>query len=207
MPANLVEYDATRAAVTHPTKRVARGNAYNETIVEISQTTPGTTDSVSVKSQGYSASASVTRPNDTNIYAAGDVIGAATGSTAAIEFANMGPSGKEIMITSSALEVDVAAIPSGMSTFRLHLYNVTPPSALGDNAAWDLPAGDRASYLGYLDLNGPIDLGSTLYVEQNGVNKQVKLAGTSLFGYLVTYGSYTPTASTVKKTTLHSIAV
>jgi hypothetical protein len=156
---------------------------------------------------GYSASASITRPNDTNIYAAGDVIGAAAGSTAAIEFTNMGPSGKEIMITSSALEVDVAAIPSGMSTFRLHLYNVTPPSALGDNVAWDLPAGDRASYLGYVDLNGPIDLGSTLYVEVNGINKQVKLAGTSLFGYLVTYGGYTPSASTVKKTTLHSIAV
>lgn len=39
---------------------------------------------------GKSGSASITRPNDTAIYAAGDIIGAATGSSAAIEFTNMG---------------------------------------------------------------------------------------------------------------------
>jgi hypothetical protein len=78
---------------------------------------------------------------------------------------------------------------------------------LGDNAAFDLPSGDRASFLGYVDLGLPADLGSTLYVETNVVNKQLTLSGTSLFGYLVTNGAYTPTSARVHKITLHSVSV
>ncbi len=162
---------------------------------------------VTPATQGYAAAVSLTRPNDTNVYAANDVIGAATGSTAALTFASMGPSGGQIMITSVALEIDVNAVPSGMTSFRLYLYGITPPSALGDNAAWDLPSGDRASYLGYVDLGTPIDLGSTLYVETYNINKQLTLAGTSLFGYLVTNGGYTPSAQAVKVITLHSVGL
>lgn len=175
--------------------------------VGIDQTTPGTTDSVSVKSQAFSAAVSLTRTADTNAYAANDILGAATGSTAALTFASIGPSGKEIMITSAALEIDASAIISGETSYRLYLYNGTPPSALGDNAAFDLPSGDRASFLGYVDLGAPVDLGSTLYVEANILNKQVLLSGTSLFGYLVTNGTYTPTSARVHKITLHSVAV
>lgn len=158
---------------------------------------------------GYSAIVSSARTADTTAYTAGDVIGIGTGEglttagPAAITFPNMGAAGRETMITSVALEIDVTAIPSGMTSFRLHLYNVTPPSALVDNAAWDLPAGDRASYLGYIDLGSPVDVGSTLYVLTTGVNLQVKCATTSLFGYLVTNGAYTPSSGAVKVITLH----
>lgn len=176
--------------------------------VGIDQTTPGTTDSVSTKSKGYTASFSVTRTNDTNVYAANDVLGAATGSTAALDFATMGPStGGEIIITSAIFERDVSALISGETSYILHLYSITPPSALGDNAAWDLPSGDRASYLGSINLGTPVDLGSTLYVAQDGINKQVTLASAHLFGYLVTVGTYTPTAQAVHKVTLHAVAV
>ncbi len=147
---------------------------------------------------------SVTRTNDTNAYAAGDVIGAATGSTAALQFANLRPGGAgEFMITSATLEIDVSAIPSGMTTFELALYSVTPPSALGDNAAWDLPSGDRASFLGRIQLGAPVDLGSTLYVSVDGINKQISLAGTGVFAYLITDAAYTPTAQAVHKVGLH----
>ena len=149
----------------------------------------------------------ITRPNDTSAYTANDVIGAATGSTAAVEFKNMGPSGARIMITSTQLEIDATAVISGETSYRLHLYNITPPSASGDNAAWDLPSGDRASYLGFIELGTPVDLGSTLYVEQNIVNKQTSLSTQSLWGYLVTIGAYTPTAQRVHKITLHSVAL
>lgn len=167
----------------------------------------GDVDVASLPTQGYSASVSLTRTADTAVYAANDVIGAATGSTAALTFASMGPSAGRIMITSVSLEIDAAAIISGETSYTLHLYDVTPPSALGDNAAWDLPAGDRASYLGFVSLGAPADLGSTLYVEANQINKQVKLAGTSLFGYLVTVGTYTPTASRVHVIKLHAVAL
>jgi hypothetical protein len=73
---------------------------------------------------------------------------------------------------------------------------VTPPSALADNAAWDLPSGDRASYVGSIALGTVVDVGSTLYVEQTGLTKQIIVpAGGSLFGYLVTNGAFTATAA------------
>ncbi len=147
---------------------------------------------------------SVTRPADTTAYTAGDVRGA---TAAAISFPSVGPSGGAVMITSVALQFDENSVPSGMTSFRLHLYNVTPPSALADNAAWDLPSGDRASYLGYVDLGTPVDVGSTLYVQTDQVNKQVLLAGTGLFGYLVTNGAYTPTSASVARITLHTVAL
>jgi len=150
-------------------------------------------------------SASVTRVNDTNAYLANDVIGAATGSTAAIEFTSIGPSAGSIRIIGAELRIDATAAISGETSYRLHLYSVTPPGAYGDNTAWDLPSGDRASYLGYLDLGSPLDLGSTLYVQSEQA-KDIKLAGTSVFAYLVTLGAYTPTASRVYTVKLHAVA-
>lgn len=157
---------------------------------------------------GYTASATFTRPNNTTAYAAGDVLGSDTTASSALEFANIaGVAGQDILITSAQLQIDVSAIPSGMTSFRLYLYSVTPPSAYADNAAWDLPSGDRASYLGYVDLGAPADLGSTLYVEVNQINKHVRLSTTSLFAYLVTNSAYTPTAQAVKKITLHALGI
>jgi hypothetical protein len=175
--------------------------------VGIDQTTPGTTDSVTVKAASYGAAVSQQRTSDTNAYAANDVIGSATGSTAALTFAIAPSAGGEVIITSVALETDAAAVISGEAGYRLHLYNITPPSALGDNAAWDLPSGDRAAYLGYVDLGQPVDLGSTCYIETNGVNKQIKAASGNVFGYLTTLGAFTPASATVRVITLHTVVV
>lgn len=154
---------------------------------------------------GLTANVSVTRTADINAYTANDVLGPATGSTAAMEFTLAADSASNILITSVAFERDATALISGETSYTLHLYNVTPPSALGDNAAFDLPSGDRASYLGNISLGVPVDLGSTLYVEQNGVNKQIKLSGTSVFAYLVTVGAYTPASAAVHKVTLNAV--
>ena len=156
----------------------------------------------------YSDTVPVTRTNDTNAYGANDVIGAATGSTAAIQFAIGPAAGGAVLLTTARLEIDISAVPSGMGNFRLYFYSVTPPSALGDNAAWDLPSGDRSSFRGYIDLGTPADLGSTLYVEVTHLDKQVSVpAGGILYAYLVTQGAYTPSASDVFKITLHSIGL
>ena len=87
----------------------------------------------------------------------------------------------------------------------MHLYSVTPPSAYADDAAWDIPSGDRASYLGYVDLAQVIDFGSTLYIDTPALNKQIKLSGTSVFGYLVNGTTLTP-AAVAHIVTLHCIA-
>lgn len=162
--------------------------------VAFDQTTPGTTDSVSVKSAGYTSQPTVTRPANTTPYTAGDVVGGA------IEFTTAGPSGGHVLITDADLTIGITAVPSGMTSFRLHLYDVTPPSALADNAPWTHPSGDRASYLGYIDIGTPALLvagAGQLFVQLGAVNKKVKLAAasTSLFGYLVTNGGFTPAAN------------
>lgn len=166
--------------------------------------TTGSSTGVSGVSIGtaYSAPLTITRPANTTPYTALDVVGGA------LTFPSMGPSAGRIMLTSTQLELDISAIPTGMTSFFLALYNVTPPSALADNAPWDLPSGDRSAFLGIVQLGTPTDLGSTLYVEQNIINKQIKLASTSLFGYLVTQTGYTPASnSEVYVNTLHAVGL
>ena len=158
-----------------------------------------------VQSSGYVAQALHTRPADTAAYTAGDVVGA---TSAAIEFASIGPANGHIIITDIDLRLDIASVPTGMTTFRLHLYDATPPSALADNAVWDLPAGDRASYLGFVDFDAPVDVGSTLFIQMLAVNKKVKMGSTAnLFGYLVTTTGFTPSSATVNAIRLNAVGV
>lgn len=138
----------------------------------------------------------VTRPNDTSAYSAGDVIGAATATTAALTFPiNSGDC--TLKVVSTTLEVDSAAVISGETSYTLYLYSETPPSALGDNAAWDLPAGDRATFIGSLALGTPADVGSSLFIAVDNIQKEIHLPTGNLYAYLVTVGAYTPVANRV----------
>jgi hypothetical protein len=139
---------------------------------------------MAIKSQ-----ATITRPANITAYTALDVVGGA------FELPVSLGSNQDIQIVSSCLRIDIAAIPAGMTTFRLHLYSATPPSAIADNAAFDLTAADRAVYLGYIDMGTALDLGATLFCEADNINRSVRLTGGSLFGYLVTTGGFTPAAN------------
>lgn len=141
-----------------------------------------------LSSGGYSSSATFTPTN--TAYAAGDNIGAAQA------FANAGPAlGGEVLILATRLLIPHTALIASEAGYDLHLYGVTPPSAPADNAAWDLPAADRASYLGKIALGTPVDVGSTLLVDQTAINKPVTVpVGGSLYGVLVTSAGFTPTA-------------
>lgn len=156
---------------------------------------------------GYGATISLTRTADANAYLAGDIIGVATGSTAALTFDNVGMMSAEMMIASATLLISDTALISGEANYTLHLYNVTPPSALGDNAPWDLPAGDRASYLGFISLGTPVDKGSSLFIQQDIINHQLRLLKGSIFGYLVTDGAYTPSSARVYRIGLRTISL
>lgn len=166
----------------------------------VTATTGGLTDTqlrassvpVAPAAASVKVTANMTRPANVTAYTAGDVVGGV------ITFSNFGASnGQLIMLTSAFLRYDVAAVPSGMANMRLYLYDATPPSALADNAVWDLSSGDRSNFLGYIDLGTPVDLGSTLFAQADGLNKHVALGAstTNLFGYLVTTGGYTPAAN------------
>lgn len=136
----------------------------------------------------YKSQVTITRPANTTAYTAGDVVGGV------ISFSDL-PKGYNLAILSAELRANINAIPSGMTSFRLHLYDASPASALADNAVWDLPSGDRDNYLGYIDLGSPADVGSTLFCQVDAVNRPIRVGGAGLFGYLVTNGAFTPAAN------------
>jgi hypothetical protein len=122
--------------------------------------------------------------------------------------AALGPSaGGEVMITSIQFEVDTTALQSSEASYNLQLYNVTPPSAHADNDAWDLPSGDRTAHMTTISLGTPVDLGSTLKVETDILNKQVTMpSGSRPYAELVTVAGFTATA-VLRKVTIHTVAL
>lgn len=163
---------------------------YNEVVYKAAEKIiAGSTSPLATTGFGFVSSATFTPA--ASPYSAGDIMEGAKA------FALVGPTaGGAVIITNTRLRVDHTAVISGETSYTIQLYTVTPPSALADNAAWDLPSGDRASYVGSIALGTVVDVGSTLYVEQTGLTKQINVpAGGSLFGYLVTNGAFTPTAA------------
>lgn len=131
---------------------------------------------------GLNASATFTPAATSHV--AGDVHGGAQ------EFAFGAPSGSTVRIVSAQLRIDGGTVET--TAWTLHLYGVTPPSAIADDGAFDLPSGDRAAYLGSIALSQVVDLGSTLYIDMQNIQKQIVLSGTSVFGYLVNGTTLTP---------------
>jgi hypothetical protein len=82
---------------------------------------------------------------------------------------------------------------------------MSAPTAIADNAAFDLPAGDRSKYIGSIDIGTPVDLGDTIWAQNDEVRKQVILSGDSVYGILQTVAGYTPSASAVKTVTLLAV--
>jgi hypothetical protein len=163
--------------------------------VILDQTTPGTTNNVTNR-DSFNVAATFT-PAATS-HTAGDVNGGA------VQFTTACPSAGRIKINSVTLEIDGATIET--TAWTLYLYSVTPPSATADDGAWDLPSGDRASFLGKIDIAQIVDLGSTLWIETHNIGKQIKCATANLFGYLVNGTTLTPQA-VAHIVTLHTSAV
>lgn len=145
---------------------------------------------------GKQASDTITRGNVADPYAAGDVVSTVAGEV--MEFASVGTANQMVAVLGARMLIALdAAVTAGVVGFRLHLYNGVP-TAIADNAAFNLPGGDRAKYLGYITLSTPIRLGDTQWGQDDNINFTCKLAGTSLYGILQTIGAYTPTVNAVK---------
>lgn len=126
----------------------------------------------------------VTRPANVTAYAAGDVIGAA--ANAAFEVPLIGPEGGMVQLQSLRLLIHSATQLTNPGALRLHFYSAAP-TGIADNAVWDLPSGDRAAYLDYIDLPAPVDMGSTLLVRGgnwDGSAFSLALGSTSLWCFL-----------------------
>ena len=154
--------------------------------------------SLTVDGKAYRTTATITRPSNTTAYTAGDVVGD-TGGSAIISLTAAGPTAGFVLVQSISLVFSDSTVPSGMGAFRIHMYSASP-TAIADNAAFDLLSGDRANYMGFIDLPTPQDLGSTIYTQVDYPGRLIKLAAasTTLFVEIETRGAYTPvSASTV----------
>ena len=154
--------------------------------------------SLTVDGKAYRTTATITRPSNTTAYTAGDVVGD-TGGSAIISLTSAGPTAGFVIIQSISLVFSDSVVPAGMGAFRLHLYSASP-TAIADNAVFDLASGERDTYMGFIDLPTPADFGSSLYTQTDYPGRLIKLgaASTTLFAELETRGAYTPvSASTV----------
>lgn len=153
---------------------------------------------------GYFASATFTPA--AAAYNANDVISVAQTFTWTDLAGNVFPGGMMLIVASSIL-ISETALQSGETSYNLQKYNVTPPSAHADNAAWDLPSGDRAAYQGATSLGTPVDIGSSLYLKQTVLQEPIIVPATGLtFGELITVGAATLTA-TARKAVLFGVAI
>lgn len=158
---------------------------------------------VRLRPAGYRAEASFTPA--AAAYLAGDVMDVAK-ALAWTDRDGVAFPGGELMIRSVSLLVEHTAVISGETSYQLALYNVTPPSAHADNDAWDLPSGDRAAFLGRVDLGTPVDVGSSLFVATDGLSRIVTVPAAGLYAELITIGAFTATAA-VRKAVLHAEAL
>jgi hypothetical protein len=148
-----------------------------------------------IVSEAYSASATFTPAAASHV--AGDCNGAAA------EFASIGPNAGSVMITSATLYIDNTAAEA--TAWRVHLYNVTPTSAIADDSPWDFADADVTQYLGSFDFpSTATDAGANQWAQADGINKHVKLTGTSVFGYLINLTTLTPAAA-AHRVILHSV--
>jgi hypothetical protein len=133
---------------------------------------------------GQTAQATFTPAASSHV--AGDVVGGAQ------EFKSIGQLSQAVVLISASLRIANASAET--STWAVHLFDVTPPSAIADDGAFLLSAGDYASYLGSVALAQTVDLGDTQYIESNNIQKVIRLRGSSVFGYLVNGTTVTPGA-------------
>ena len=167
----------------------------------------GSVKTVLDRGNGVTASASFTPA--AAAYGALDIMDAA--KQFSFTYADGSPvtKGALIRVYTTILRIDVSALQASEGAYSLAMYNVTPPSAQADNAAWTLASADLAAYLGTIALSTPVDAGAALYVQaQPTANQDIKLLSTetSIYGELITTPGFTPTA-VARQVTLYGVVL
>jgi hypothetical protein len=118
------------------------------------------------------------------------------------------PAGSTIRILTSELKIDATAVIASETSYTLHLYSRTPPSAQANNAAWSLASTDLPYYLGSLALGTVVDLGAAVYVKTGGHDLDIALETnvTSIYGSLVGVGAVT-LAAVARQVTLRGMLI
>lgn len=144
------------------------------------------------------APTAITRPNDTNAYAVGDVIAPATATPSAlITFTNASGTSAAANFRLIGLQVTTDQIAC-QAQLRLHLFSGTPSNAsrVGDNVLFPFINADKLLSLGWIDLgsftNGPSgsDIAETFL--RNLSFPVISDSSGNVYGILTTMTVFTP---------------
>lgn len=153
-----------------------------------------------------SSVATFTRPNNVTAYASGNVVG--TSPATVMTFSNVGTAGSGIEIVNATLEMDATVTPANIF---LHLFSIVP-TAIADQVAINIIAGDRPNYLGWISFPANTQFGSVSWCQlsQNiskgttpTLSSKLATTSTSLFGQMSTTSIWTPVANMVHTITLY----
>lgn len=143
----------------------------------------------------FLSTATIVRAANTTAYTVNDVYGNM------FELQNIGPSGGGGFVFISSIEIifNITAVPTGMSAFAVYLYS-SIPTPITDNLPFSLGITDTPICVtpgGILLTASLARGGGSVVAEALNINRLIKLApgSTSLRGYLVTLGAFTPAAN------------
>jgi hypothetical protein len=161
--------------------------------------------SIDSKTRGrfaYRSTATITRAANTTQYTGNAGTNAYDVYGGVFELPVIGATDGFIRLDNIRVVFNITAVPSGMRDFYLYLYSATPPSAIADNGAFSIPSGDRATILTPEGLPlGDCSLargGGSVVLQTSFLPPyliKMPSTSTSLFGYLVTGSTFTPTAN------------
>lgn len=149
--------------------------------------------------QNYVASSvqTFTRPNDTNQYAAGDLVANDTtaGNVTALTWAMPGGTKGVCKIVQVTMSKSDGADVTG-ATFRVHFFNVTPLTpGNGDNGAFSpvVTACQPGAYLGHSGTLTHL-IGADSFAHSNPALPLTGLTSDTIYGLVEATGTYTPAA-------------
>jgi hypothetical protein len=154
----------------------------------------------------FTTQGTLTRPADTTAYASGDLVANSTtaGSVVPVSLLNVVLTNGNEGAVSGAVRLEACRIrKTGTGTtsasFRVHLFQTSPTSAAGDNAAFS--SNNAANYLGAFDVavdRAFTDGAAGRGLSVTGTPMTVTLAsGTTVFALVEARGAYTPATSEV----------
>jgi hypothetical protein len=164
-------------------------------------TIPRITEIMENEINGIVSKCQFDRGADQTPYSSNDVVGVAITATN-LTF-SLGTTASA-MINGASIIMSDSVVPTSQSGFKLHLFNA-PPTAIADNAAFNLIAADRTKYIGSIALDVPVDLGDTIYSQNYSSYIICKSTSSILYGALTTDSIYTPNTSTTIVVTVRGV--
>ena len=194
--ANQVTGNTSLASIDTKTPALGQALAASSTPVvlpaaQITALTPPTTVNVAPGS-AYLSTAPITRAANTTAYAATapnfDVYGSL------FELQNIGEAGKGIFLSYFEISLNLSAVPSGMTSFAVHLYP-TSPTIIADNSIWTIGSDPVLDPIGFNVSMSLAKGGNRVVGVVRDLNQLFILTSSSLWGYLVTNGAIIPAAN------------